>query len=266
MDLEHAKRVGIAAAYAGAQVLRDQFGNISQINKKGAFDLLTEADTGSEKKIIATIREAFPDHTILAEESGSSEGAGEYRWLIDPLDGTTNFAHQLPIFAISIALATRRNIVLGLVLDPMDGELFSAISGKGAELNGSPIKVSSSASVCDSLLVTGFPYDFNKIVEPAMRRFTVCQQASQGVRRLGAAALDICYVACGRFDGFWEQNLKPWDKAAGAIIAQEAGAVITNFSNRPFSINQKEILVTNGRIHQEMLSLLAIEGENLIPK
>jgi len=259
MDLEHAKRVGIAAAYAGAQVLRDRFGNISQINKKGDFDLVTEADTGSEKKIIATIRQAFPDHAILAEESGASEGTGEYRWLIDPLDGTTNYAHQLPFFSIAIALALRDEIMLGLVLNPMDGELYSAISGKGAELNGKSIKVSSTASVYDSLLVTGFPYDFSEIVEPAMKRFSVCQQASQGVRRLGSAALDICYVACGRFDGFWEKNLKPWDKAAGAIIAAEAGAVITNFSNQPFSINQNEILVTNGRIHQEMLSLLKLK-------
>ncbi len=263
MDLEHAKRVGIAAAYAGARVLRDRFGNIAHIDKKGAFNLLTEADIESEKKIITTIREAFPDHAILAEESGASEGTGEYRWLIDPLDGTTNFAHQLPIFAISIALTIDAEIVLGLVLNPMDGELFSAISGQGAELNGKPIKVSSTESVCESLLVTGFPYNFSEVEEPLMRRFTVCQNASQGVRRLGSAALDLCYVACGRFDGFWEQNLNPWDTAAGAVIATEAEAVITNFSNKSFTVNQKEILVTNGKIHQEMLSLLALESSGL---
>lgn len=260
MDLEDAKRVGIAAAYAGAQVVRDRFGNISQIDKKGAFNLLTEADTESEKKIIRTIREAFPDHAILAEESGASEGTGEYRWLIDPLDGTTNFAHQLPIFAISIALTIDAEIVLGLVLNPMDGELFSAISGQGAELNGKPIKVSSTQSVNESLLVTGFPYNFSEVSEPLMRRFTVCQNASQGVRRLGSAALDLCYVACGRFDGFWEQNLNPWDTAAGAVIATEAEAVITNFSNQSFTVDQKEILVTNGKIHQEMLELLTLES------
>jgi myo-inositol-1(or 4)-monophosphatase len=137
------------------------------------FNLLTEADTESEKKIITTIREAFPDHAILAEESGASEGAREYRWLIDPLDGTTNFAHQLPMFAISIALTTETEIVLGLVLNPMDGELFSAISGQGAELNGKPIKVSSTQSVCESLLVTGFPYNFSEISEPLMRRLSL---------------------------------------------------------------------------------------------
>ena len=253
----HAKRVGIEAAYAGAQVLRDRFGNISQINKKGPFDLLTEADTGSEKQILGIIRNAFPDHAILAEESGSNKGSAEFQWLIDPLDGTTNYAHQLPLFSIAIALAVRDEIVLGLVLNPMDGELFSAIAGQGAELNGQPIMVSTTPSVSESLLVTGFPYDVKKI-EPLVNRFSVFQQASQGVRRLGSAALDICYVACGRFDGFWEQDLKPWDKAAAAIIAAEAGAEITNFSNQPFAIKQEEILVTNGKIHQEMLSLLAL--------
>ncbi|MEJ2731225.1 MAG: inositol monophosphatase family protein [Deltaproteobacteria bacterium] len=260
MDIEHAKRVGIEAIYSGARVVRNYFGRISQINQKGVFDLVTEADTESEKQIITTIRKAFPDHAILAEESGPSKGAAEYQWLIDPLDGTTNYVHRLPFFTIAIALSLRDKFVLGLVLNPVDGELFSAIAGKGATLNGKPIRVSSTASVCDSLLVTGFPYDFGEIVEPAMKRFSICQQASQGVRRLGSAALDICYLACGRFDGFWEQNLKPWDKAAGVLIAAEAGAVITNFSNQPFSINQNEILVTNGRIHQEMLDLLSLDN------
>ena len=259
MDLNHAKRVGIAAAYRGARVLRKYFGNISRIDKKGDFNLVTEADTASERQIIKTIHEAFPDHAILAEESGSAKGTAEYQWIIDPLDGTTNFAHQLPIFTISIAMAENDEIVLGLVLNPMDGELFSAISGQGAELNGHPIMVSSTATVKESLLVTGFPYNFGDFIEPIMTRFTVCQDASQGVRRLGSAALDICYVACGRFDAFWEQNLNPWDTAAGTVIAAEAGAWITNFSNKPFSMYQKEILVTNGSIHQEMLDMLVLQ-------
>jgi myo-inositol-1(or 4)-monophosphatase len=258
MDIEHAKRIGIEAIYSGARVIRNYFGRISQINQKGEFDLVTEADTESEKQIMETIRKAFPDHAILAEESGANQGVAEYQWLIDPLDGTTNYVHRLPFITIAIALVVRSKIVLGLVLNPMDGELFSAIAGQGATLNGKPIRVSSTESVCNSLLVTGFPYDFSEIADPAMKRFSICQQASQGVRRLGSAALDICYLACGRFDAFWEQNLKPWDKAAGVIIAAEAGAVITNFSNQPFSINQKEILVTNGRIHQEMLDLLSL--------
>ena len=258
MDLEHAKRVGIQAAYSGAKVLRDHFGHISQIGQKGAFDLVTEADTASEKIIIQTIRNEFPGHAILAEESGANHGNAEYQWFIDPLDGTTNYAHQLPIFSIAIALAIRDQMVLGLVLNPMDGELFAAVSGKGATLNNSPIHVSTTTSVHESLLVTGFPYDFSEIIKPVMKRFSICQDSSQGVRRLGSAALDICYVACGRFDAFWEQNLKPWDKAAAAVIATEAGAAITDFANRPFAIDQKEILVSNGAIHQEMLSLLEL--------
>jgi myo-inositol-1(or 4)-monophosphatase len=259
MDLEHAKRVGIEAAYSGAKIVRDYFGHLSQIGQKGAFDLVTEADTASERKIIQIIRKAFPDHAILAEESGVNHGNAEYQWIIDPLDGTTNYTHQLPIFSIAIALAVRDEVVLGLVLNPMDGELFSAAVGKGAALNDMPIQVSSTTSVHKSLLVTGFPYDFSEIIEPVMKRFSVCQNSSQGVRRLGSAALDICYVACGRFDGFWEQNLKPWDKAAAAVIAAEAGAVITDFTNQPFALDQKEILVTNGQIHQEMLSLLELK-------
>jgi myo-inositol-1(or 4)-monophosphatase len=259
MDLEYAKRVGIEAAYSGAKILQEHFGHISRIGQKGAFDLVTDADTASEKKIIQIIRRVFPDHAILAEESGINHGNSECQWIIDPLDGTTNYAHQLPIFSIAIALAVQGEIALGLVLNPMDGELFTAITGKGAALNGNPIRVTSTAVVHQSLLVTGFPYDFSKIVEPVMQRFCVCQNASQGVRRLGSAALDICYVACGRFDAFWEQNLKPWDKAAAAVIATEAGAVITDFSNRPFALDQKEILVSNGAIHQEMLSLLEID-------
>jgi len=260
MDFEQAKSVGIEAIYRGARVLREHLGRISQINQKAAFDLITEADIESEKQIIETIRNTFPDHAILAEESGNHRGTDEFQWIIDPLDGTTNYAHQLPIFSISIALAKEDEIVLGLVLNPMDGELYSAIAGKGAALNGTPIKVSTTASVFESLLVTGFPYNFGEIVEPAMKRFRICQEASQGVRRLGSAALDICYVAGGRFDGFWEQNLQPWDKAAGVIIAAEAGAVITNFAGQPFSISQNEILVSNGRIHQEMLQLLTLES------
>jgi len=260
MDLEHAKRVGIEAAYNGAKILQEHFGHISRIGQKGAFDLVTEADTASEKKIIQTIRKAFPGHAILAEESGVNHGNAEYRWIIDPLDGTTNYAHQLPLFSIAIALAVHDEMALGLVLNPMDGELFSAIAGKGALLNDTSIRVSSTTSVHNSLLVTGFSYDFSEIIEPVMKRFSVCQNTSQGVRRLGSAALDICYVACGRFDGFWEQNLKPWDKAAAAVIAAEAGAVVTDFASHPLVIDQKEILVTNGKIHKEMLSLLELKN------
>jgi myo-inositol-1(or 4)-monophosphatase len=259
MDFERIKQIGIKAAYGGAEVLRSNFGNISRVTKKGAIDLVTEADIGSEKKILATIRDAFPDHTILAEESGLNQGSNEYKWLIDPLDGTTNFAHQLPIFCISIAFAYADEICVGIVLDPVSGELFSATRNQGALLNGKAIDVSTTAQVSESLLVTGFPYNVHEIFDQIVTRYASCLRAAQGIRRLGSAALDLCYVACGRFEGFWEQNLKPWDTAAGSLIAAEAGAPVTDFSNRRFRVDGKEILATNGRIHDEMLKLLRLK-------
>jgi len=258
MDLEHAKRVGIAAAYKGQTVLLSHYGRV-KVNKKGAIDLITEADTGSEKTIIETIKKAFPDHTILSEESGLNKGKADHKWIVDPLDGTTNFAHQIGLFSISIAFALSGDTVIGVVLSPVTGELFTAVKGKGAELNGRPIKVSNSQPVSESLLATGFPYDLIDCFNPLMTRFSKCLKASQGVRRLGSAAIDLCFVACGRFDGFWEQNLKPWDTAAGELIAREAGATITDFSNKPFNIYKKEILATNSYVHEEMLSLLELK-------
>jgi len=259
MDLELVKRVGIAAAYKAGAILRSHLGRLSGINKKGDIDLVTEADIGSEKVIIEIILNSFPEHSILAEESGFNKGKADYEWIVDPLDGTTNFTHQLGMFSISIAFALQGNIVLGIVFNPATEELFTAVKGKGAELNSRPIKVSGSKSVSESLLVTGFPYDFKNIVDSLMIRFSNCLKASLGVRRLGSAALDLCFVACGRFDAFWEQNLKPWDTSAGVLIASEAGAVITDFSNEMFTIDKKEILVTNGKIHDEMLNLLELK-------
>ncbi|MGD8522174.1 MAG: inositol monophosphatase family protein [Desulfobacterales bacterium] len=260
MDLEKVKRVGIAAAYQGAEILRSRFGRISQVDKKGAIDLVTEADIGSEEKIVSVIQTTFPDHTILAEESGLSKTTSEYKWLIDPLDGTTNFAHQVPIYTISIAFAIKDDICMGLVLNPVNSELFAAIRGQGAHLNGSPIGVSSIKRARDSLLVTGFPYDLQDHFNTIIHRYAECLRAAQGIRRLGSAALDLCYVACGRFEGFWEQNLKPWDTAAGSLIAMEAGAAVTDFSNHPFTNGiSREILATNGHIHKEMLSLLELK-------
>ncbi len=256
MDIEYIRRIGIAAAYKGGSVLRHFLGNISRIDKKGAIDLVTEADTGSEKVIIETIRERFPDHSFLAEESGQILGNPDCRWIIDPLDGTSNFAHGLPQFAVSIAFAFNGEIVAGAVLNPVSGELFSAAKDRGAQLNARPIRVSDTKNVSESLLVTGFPYNFKEISDTLMARFAKCLHAAQGIRRLGSAALDLCFVACGRFDGFWEQNLKPWDTAAGMLIAKEAGAEVTDFSSQPFSIDHREILASNGRIHKEMLTLL----------
>ena len=259
MDLDYVKRVGIAAAYEGGRVLSSHLGKLAHIHKKGRIDLVTEADTGSEKCIKARIKKTFPDHTILAEESGLDQGDAQYRWIIDPLDGTTNYAHQLGLFAVSIAFARDDAIIIGIVLNPLSGELFVAAQGQGATLNGHPVQVSKTKTVADSLLVTGFPYAQQAIIDELLTRFASCLKAAQGVRRLGSAALDLCYVACGRFEGFWEQALKPWDTAAGQLIAREAGATVTNFTGTNFLIEQKEILATNGHIHDEMLALLELK-------
>ena len=258
MDLAPHKQVAVAAAYQAAEKLRLRFGNISRVRKKDAVEIVTEADTEAEKEIIAVIGAKFPDHSILSEESGQRDGTADFRWIIDPLDGTVNFAHQVPIFSISIALTHRNETVLGVVLNPVDGELYTALSGRGACLNDHPIRVSTVTTVADSLLVTGFPYHIQEVFEPIMARYGNCLKTSQAVRRLGSAALDICYVACGRFEGFWEQYLKPWDTAAAALIAAEAGATVTTFSNQPFRLEDQEILVTNGHIQDEMIQLLKI--------
>ena len=258
MDLETHKQVAVTAAEKGARILRERFGNISRIRKKAAQEIVTEADTESETEIIAVIRSHFPEHEILSEETGLQQGASDFKWIIDPLDGTVNFAHQVPIFCISIALAYQDDMVLGIILDPLKQELFSAIKGQGARLNGKPIHVSEVETITDSLLVTGFAYNVAEIFEPVITRYGNCLKVAQGMRRLGSAALDLCYVACGRFEGFWEQNLKPWDTAAGALIALEAGGMVTTFANQPYNIDEVEILATNGHIHGEMLDLLKI--------
>jgi myo-inositol-1(or 4)-monophosphatase len=258
MDFEPHKQTAVVAAEKGGHILKSRFGNISRIRKKAAQEIVTEADTESEKEILAVIRSNFPEHGVLSEECGLTAASSEYRWIIDPLDGTVNFAHQVPIFCISIALSFEGAVALGVVFNPLTAELFSAIRGQGAQLNGRPIRVSTIASVSESLLVTGFPYDVNEIFDPVIARYGNCLKAAQGIRRLGSAALDLCYIACGRFEGFWEQNLKAWDTAAGALIAAEAGGRVTTFSNQPYSVDQIEILATNGEIHSEMLELLEI--------
>lgn len=255
MDMEQIKRVGIAAACNGGKVLREHFGTLRSVHKKGAIDLVTEADIRSEAAIIDTIANTFPDHAILAEESGIHAGS-DGRWIIDPLDGTTNFAHSLPLFCVSIAFSAENVVLAGFVLAPLLGELFVGVRDQGAQLNGTPISVSATQALADSLLVTGFPYDHPTIFDRLMGRFGRCLSATQGVRRLGSAALDLCYVANGRFDGFWEQHLKPWDTAAGYLVAREAGARTTVFSGRPYSIDNDEIACTNGAIHDELLNLL----------
>jgi myo-inositol-1(or 4)-monophosphatase len=259
MDIEPIQRAGIKAAYRSGRVLNHHFGQLTHVDKKGAIDLVTAADLESEEIIIDTIHEKFPDHTIIAEESGIAQRDKHACWIIDPLDGTTNYVHGLGIFAVSIAFTIDGRIVMGIVYNPLSGELFTAIEGQGANLSGQPIQATSTTQVSESLLVTGFPYVLGNDKRALIQRFSNCLAAARGIRRLGSAALDLCYVACGRFDGFWEENLKPWDTAAGLLIAREAGGVVTDFNAQPFQIEHKQILATNGKIHQEMLDLLNLK-------
>jgi myo-inositol-1(or 4)-monophosphatase len=256
MDIQHIRRTAIGAAYKSGEILKSFLGGHFDVHKKGVKDLVTQADMQSEKVIVDTIKQAFPDHAILAEESGASQGDQRNQWVVDPLDGTINFAHHLPFFSISIAFVHDGKTLMGVVFNPLNGELFSALAGRGAELNDETIAVSTTRDIGDCLLATGFPYDVLTTFDFVTLRFERCLKHAQGIRRFGSAALDLCYVACGRFDGFWEQSLNPWDTAAGALIATEAGAVVTDFSNAPYTIDRRDILATNGSIHQEMVSLL----------
>ncbi|MBA2881784.1 myo-inositol-1(or 4)-monophosphatase [Desulfosalsimonas propionicica] len=257
MDLNLIKNTAVGAAYKSGEILRSHLGNFGEVSKKGPKDLVTAADIASEKQIIKSIQSRFADHKILAEESSAQNtGTDGHTWIIDPLDGTTNFAHQVPVFSVSIAFAENGQLRAGVVLNPMTGELFTAVQGQGAQLNGRAISVSDCRQVSESLLVTGFPYDIKENPGPYMDKFARCLSAAIGVRRLGSAALDLCFVACGRFEGFWEQGLKPWDTAAGTLIAREAGARVTDFSGTAYDIDKKELLATNGHIHEDLRSLL----------
>ncbi|MCF8028426.1 MAG: inositol monophosphatase [Desulfobacteraceae bacterium] len=257
MDLNLIQNTAVGAAYKSGEILRSHLGNFGEVSKKGPKDLVTAADIASEKQIIETIQSRFADHKILAEESNAKDtGTDGCTWIIDPLDGTTNFAHQVPVFSVSIAFSENGQLRAGVVLNPVSGELFTAVEGQGAQLNGRAISVSDCRQVSESLLVTGFPYDIKENPGPYMDKFARCLSAAIGVRRLGSAALDLCFVACGRFEGFWEQGLKPWDTAAGTLIAREAGARVTDFSGNNYDIYKKALLATNGHIHEDLRSLL----------
>ncbi|HSD46695.1 MAG TPA: inositol monophosphatase family protein [Pyrinomonadaceae bacterium] len=231
----------------------------AKITNKGDIDLVTEADLASENLIIERIRSYHPQHAILAEESGESALIGgkrsEWKWVIDPLDGTTNYAHGYPCFCVSIALEHNGVIEIGVVYDPVRDEMFAAERGNGATLNGRRIRVSEVDELKDAMLCTGFPYNVRERPD-FTRDFANFTMAAQAVRRDGSAAIDLAYVACGRFDGFWEDGLSPWDIAAGMILIEEARGKVTNFDNQPLSIYTKKVLATNGLVHDAMLDVL----------
>jgi myo-inositol-1(or 4)-monophosphatase len=248
----------IETAREAGQILLEKFGRKINISKKGDINLVTEADLASEKLIIERIRSYFPKHAILAEEAGDAvllDGTNTWKWIIDPLDGTTNFAHGYPCFCVTIALEHDGEIVIGVTFDPTRGELFAAEKGKGATLNNKPIRVSETEKLSESLIVTGFPYDF-KQKENFARHLTDFLLNSRGVRRDGSAAIDMAYVACGRFDGFWEEGLNPWDVAAGLLLIEEAGGQVTHYHGEKYNIYSPPVCGSNGLIHREMLEVL----------
>jgi myo-inositol-1(or 4)-monophosphatase len=244
------------AAFTAGGILRDNIHGIREITYKGDINLVTEMDMRSERAVVEILLASFPDHGIMAEEETTIRNGSGLTWIIDPLDGTTNYAHGYPCFSVSIALEQDDEIVLGVVYDPMRGELFSAQKGHGAFLNGKPIQVSGIDMLIKSLLATGFPYDRKVSDRNNLDYFHDLLMASQEVRRDGSAALDLCYVASGRFDGFWELKLKPWDVAAGSIIVTEAGGRVSDLSGSKFSIHDDEILASNGKVHGQMVGLL----------
>jgi myo-inositol-1(or 4)-monophosphatase len=245
-------------ARQAGRILSDGYEKDIQVDYKGVIDLITEIDRASEAYLLGEVTRLFPGHSILAEESGLTDSGVEHMWFIDPLDGTVNYAHGVPVFCVSIAYAQDGQLTLAVIYDPLRDELFTAERGKGARLNGERLlKVTQVEELGKSLLVTGFPYDAWNTKYDNFANFVRFAKLTQGVRRLGSAALDLCYVAAGRFDGYWEISLKPWDVAAGALIAAEAGAKVTNVAGGPDYIHPPQsVLVANPVLHAKMLAVL----------
>ncbi|HKD15159.1 MAG TPA: inositol monophosphatase family protein [Candidatus Angelobacter sp.] len=239
-------------AREAGSVLMSYFGKVS-VEYKGDVDLVTEADRSSEKLIVERIRKLWPSHDLMGEEGSRIETGSDFRWYIDPLDGTTNFAHGYPVFCISIALEHKGERIAGVLYDPCRNEMFAAEKGAGARLNGRPIQVSKVTRLAESLVGTGFP-SHKRHKNPNIHFYHQITLRSHGVRRAGSAALDLCCVACGRYDAFWEFNLNPWDTAAGVLLVQEAGGRVTNFTDGPFEISSREVLATNSLVHDELLA------------
>jgi myo-inositol-1(or 4)-monophosphatase len=246
-----------AARQAGAYILEAMSG-LRQVDYKGRVDMVTNVDRGSEALILENIRRAYPEHAILAEETGDNQLSSDWRWIIDPIDGTTNFVHGYPFFCVSIAVQFQRQTVAAVVFDPVHDEMFSALLGQGAFLNGAALRVSPTTDLSKALLATGFPYDLDDRWHRSMDYFKLFYCQTHGVRRDGAAALDLCYVAAGRFDGFWEYDLKPWDVAAGLLLVTEAGGKVTDFRGNPSGLGDGQLVASNGAIHERMLEVLGV--------
>ena len=248
------------AARQAGDILLSESGRPPQISYKGEVDLVTRADKRSEQAIVSFLRTHFPKHSIVAEEGGGHESDSAFRWHVDPLDGTTNFAHGYPCYAVSIALEEAGELVAGVIYQPVTQELFTAARGEGAFLNQKRIHVSTVEKLATSLLATGFP-SAKRSRSPNIHYYWDFTLRSHGVRRDGSAALDLAAVACGRFDGFWEFGLHSWDTAAGVLLVREAGGMVTNFSGAPYTVGEHETLASNGRIHEEMRKIAVEIGE-----
>ncbi|MCA9876885.1 MAG: inositol monophosphatase [Thermomicrobiales bacterium] len=248
--------VAVAVALDAGAILRGRFGQPHDVSFKGPLDLVTEADKAAEEAIASHLRGAFPEHDLLGEEGSRSENTGaRYRWVIDPLDGTTNFAHGLPTFAVSIALEDAGKPVVGVVYDPMRNELFRAIQGGGSTLNGESINVSDVDRVNRAVLASGFAHDQAQRQRQGAAWCAVLE-CVQGLRQTGSAALNLCYVAAGRIDGYWERGIQPWDVSAGALLVSEAGGMVSDRAGGPFDAHDRVVVATNGRLHQELLTIL----------
>jgi len=253
------------ARQAGA-VLMTGYGNVRHIRQKGVIDLVTEFDKRSEEVILSFIQREFPDHAVLAEESGHNNTISEYQWVIDPLDGTTNYTHGIPIFSVSIGLLKNNVPLVGVVYDPFRNEMFSAELGRGATLNNQPIHVSSRMDLGQAVISTGFPYDVRTNPRNNLAQFVQFQLRTQAVRHLGSAALDCTWTAMGRLDGYWEFGVKPWDIGAGALIALEAGGRVTFVNGDDNFLSTDSIVVSNGLLQEQMLRVLTEGNEAPLPQ
>jgi myo-inositol-1(or 4)-monophosphatase len=254
--------VAVETAREAGSILLAEFDRPVKISYKGEVDLVTQADRRSEQAIVSRLRAAFPQHAIVAEEGGGAESQSAFRWYVDPLDGTTNFAHGYPCFAVSIGLEESGELLVGVIYQPVSGELFTAVKGEGAFLNQKKIEVSRIEKLATSLLATGFP-SVKRAQNPNIHYYWDFTLRSHGVRRDGSAALDLAAVACGRFEGFWEFGLHSWDAAAGVLMVREAGGMVTRFDGQPYRLGDREILASNGRVHSEMKEVVAAIGERV---
>jgi myo-inositol-1(or 4)-monophosphatase len=265
-ELKRFLQVAVKACRAAGRIQMAAFGSELKVEHKGEIDLVTAVDRRSEEEIIAILTGAFPGHGCLAEESSLTEGVNDYLWVVDPLDGTTNYSRGFPVFCSSIALTLKGKVLVGAIYNPVLRELFTARRGGGSFLNGKKVHVSRQDRLSAGFLATGFPYDIRRSRRNNLDHFSRFATRCLAIRRAGAAALDLAYVAAGRFDGFWELKLKPWDMAAGTLLVEEAGGRVSRPDGKPFTLKDKDIVASNGAIHDQMITLLKSGAASSVPR